>query len=114
MILPPHDHVMGHVRDSATVGTRYFVDNTGAVVTTGNGYVMMKSAISIMACLKMTDDAELVDAVQESLQLIKGTPGGRGGVIAINSEDKVGICYGTESMISCYLASGMDVPSFGM
>ena len=75
---------------------------------------MMKSAISITACLKMTDDAEPVDAVQEFLQLIKGTQGGRGGAIAINSEDKVGICYDTESMSSCHLASGMDVPSFGM
>jgi len=102
----------GHVGDSPLIGSGTYADNeVGGVSTTGWGeamikVVMAKSVIDLMD--RNGGDPE--KAVKDGIKLLERKTDGRGGLVALNNEGRVGIAYNTPRMARGYMNPEMKSP----
>lgn len=100
----------GRVGDSAVVGAGFYADKNAAAVTTGNGDVILKTGMSIRACLMSASGAP--NTVAKKMLGELGThDGGFGGIIMIDKKGRYYSGHNTAVMTSVSVFSG-DSPRF--
>jgi beta-aspartyl-peptidase (threonine type) len=89
----------GRVGDSALIGCgAYADDHSGAAVATGWGETLMRVVIAKTACDFMALGLSASGAVTAAIRLLEERVNGRGGLIAIDREGRIGIAHNTPHM----------------
>lgn len=102
----------GRVGDSPLIGCGTYADNeTGGVSTSGWGeslirVVMAKTVIDMME----HNGGDPQEAADEGMKTLIRKAGGYGGIIALNTEGRIGISFNTPRMAHAYMTSEMKTP----
>lgn len=89
----------GRVGDSPLVGSGAYADNWHAAASaTGHGEALMKIVITKRVCDFVADGLGAQAACQAAIQVLADRVSGKGGLIAIDREGKVGVAYNTDAM----------------
>jgi beta-aspartyl-peptidase (threonine type) len=102
----------GRVGDSPLIGCgTYADDDIGGVSTSGWGeafirVVMAKTVVDLMD----HNGGDPQHAVVDGLKILVRKTDGYGGIIAMNSEGRIGITYNTPRMARAYMTSQMNSP----
>jgi beta-aspartyl-peptidase (threonine type) len=105
----------GRVGDTPLVGCGFYAENPlGGASSTGHGedfirLLLAKRAVDLLAAARSPHDA--ADA---AIQLLGERVGGRGGVIVLDMDGRVGLARNTEAMAYAYLREGMREPESGV
>lgn len=93
----------GRVGDSPLVGSGGYADNrTAAVGATGRGEDLMKLVISKQVCDLVAAGLTAQEACDAAIKLLEERVNGRGGLISIDTEGRVGIAFNTRAMPHAY------------
>ena len=102
----------GRVGDSCLIGCGLYADNkVGGVSATGHGESMIKIVISKVVCELLEKGLTAQKAAEESIKMLERKIKGRGGVIVLDKNGKIGISYNTPKMARAYMTEKMDVPT---
>jgi beta-aspartyl-peptidase (threonine type) len=89
----------GRVGDSPLIGSGAYADNwTAAVSATGHGESLMKVIISKTVCDFVGAGLSAESATRSAIELLEQRTGGRGGLIAVDRHNQVGIAFNTDAM----------------
>ena len=91
------------VGDSALVGCGCYADNASAAIsTTGHGESIMKVVLAKTANDLVSAGRPAQTAAEDSIAHLTNRTGGRGGLIVVDREGRVGFAYSTPNMAYAY------------
>lgn len=100
----------GRIGDSPLVGSGAFADNHSAAVSaTGRGEELMKLVISKLVCDYVSAGLTANEACQAAIRQLGRRMNGRGGLIAIDFNGRVGFGYNTYAMPYAYVIGEEDI-----
>jgi len=101
---------VGRVGDSPLPGCGYFADDAlGGVSTTGHGESIIRIQLARIAadfCSRLYAPA----AARAAISMLGDRVGGRGGLILIDHDGRIGFAYNTPHMARAYLTGAMNEP----
>ena len=102
----------GRVGDSPLIGCGSYAENgIGGVSTTGWGEGMIKIVLAKTIMDKMeSNGGDAQKAAEFGIDLLKRKVDGRGGVIVLNREGRVGLAFSTPRMARAYVTEEMRSP----
>ena len=101
----------GRVGDSGLIGCGCYADNlTGAVSATGHGEAIMKVVLSKAASDLLARGADPQEAAQKSLQMLTERAQGKGGLLIVDRNGRVGVAFTTSRMAVAYRTSDSPEP----
>jgi beta-aspartyl-peptidase (threonine type) len=100
----------GRVGDSPLPGCGYYADNAMAGVSvTGHGEAIIRVQLARSAadfCAKLNAPT----AAETAVRMLSDRVSGKGGLILIDHQGRVGCAYNTSQMARAYIVEGMDAP----
>jgi beta-aspartyl-peptidase (threonine type) len=105
----------GRVGDTPLLGCGFYAENPlGGASSTGHGedfirLLLAKRAIDLLATVRSTQEAADV-----AIQLLGERVGGRGGIILLDADGRVGLARNTAAMAYAYIREGMEEPESGV
>ncbi len=100
----------GRVGDSPIPGCGYYADNALAGVSvSGHGEAIIQVQLARSAadfCAKLQAPA----AAEAALRMLSDRVSGKGGLILIDHEGRIGYAYNTSQMARAFMVEGMDAP----
>jgi beta-aspartyl-peptidase (threonine type) len=104
----------GRVGDSPIPGCGYYADNALAGVSvSGHGEAIIRVQLARSAadfCAKLQAPA----AAEAALRMLSDRVSGKGGLILIDHEGRIGYAYNTSQMARAFIIEGMDAPEVGI
>jgi beta-aspartyl-peptidase (threonine type) len=104
----------GRVGDSPLPGCGYYADNTLAGVSvTGHGEAIIRVQLARSAadlCAKLQAPA----AAEAAVRMLSDSVSGKGGLILIDHQGRVGYAYNTPQMARAFMREGMSGPEVGI
>lgn len=89
----------GRIGDTPLIGCGTYADNlTGAASATGIGEAIMRVVLAKTACDLLGQGLHPEEAAQEAIKILERRVGGRGGIILIDRQGRLGWAYNTECM----------------
>jgi beta-aspartyl-peptidase (threonine type) len=102
----------GRVGDSPLVGSGAYADNfVGAVSATGEGEDLMKVVISKSTCDYLDRGMTAQEAADAAISLLAQRTSGRGGVIVLDRQGRVGAAHSTPYLAHAYVTASGEVIS---
>ena len=93
----------GRVGDTPIIGSGALADNkVGGVSATGEGESLMKVMISSLVASHLSRNIHPMDAAQSSLSILEEKTGGKGGIICMDNQGRIGFAYNTPNMVYAY------------
>lgn len=93
----------GRIGDSPLVGSGAYADNLSAAVSaTGRGEELMKIIISKLVCDFVTAGLPAQEACYSAIRILEKRVDGKGGLIAIDGNGRIGFAYNTYAMPYAY------------
>ena len=102
----------GRVGDSPLVGLGCYANQTGGTSATGHGEAIMKCVLSREVVSLMEAGDSTARACYKAIKKMLDQVGGKGGVIAINSQGLIGQAFSTTRM--AWASVKEDVMKFGI
>jgi beta-aspartyl-peptidase (threonine type) len=104
----------GRVGDSPLPGCGYYADNSLAGVSvTGHGEAIIRVQLARSAadlCAKLQAPA----AAEAAVRMLGDSVSGKGGLILIDPQGRVGYAYNTPQMARAFMLEGMSLPEVGI
>ncbi len=89
----------GRLGDTPLIGCGTYADNlTGAASATGIGEAIIKVVLAKTACDFMAQGLHPDEAARRAIQILENRAGGRGGLILVDREGRLGWAFNTECM----------------
>ncbi len=104
----------GRIGDSAIAGSGFYANNSaGGAVATGEGDVIIKSCLTKNVCDMMYSGISVQEAADIAIHDL-GRLGGKGGVIAVGRDGKIGASFNTKTMLFAHVSDdgAEEPPSF--
>ena len=99
----------GRVGDSPLIGCGCYADNqAGAVSCTGQGENIMKIVMAKAAIDRLAAEADPQTAAKQVLALLEDRTAGRGGLIVVDPQGRIGAAFTTSHMAHAYRSTGSD------
>lgn len=100
----------GRVGDSSIIGSGCYADNeTAAASTTGWGEPMMKLVLAKWATDRVTHEMTPQQAAQNAIEYLHRRLEGRGGMIIVDRQGRIGIAHNTPRMAWAWFKGGKCV-----
>jgi beta-aspartyl-peptidase (threonine type) len=88
----------GRVGDSPVLGAGTYADVIGAASATGNGEAILRVAMSARAIAALAAGSLPEAAAAQAVTLLEQRAGGRGGIILVDAEGRLGLARNTQTM----------------
>jgi len=89
----------GRIGDTPLIGCGTYADNhTGAASATGWGETIIRVVMAKTACDLLGRGLKPEEAAREAVRILEEKVGGRGGIILVDREGRIGWAYNTECM----------------
>lgn len=100
----------GRIGDSPLVGSGAYADNLSAAVSaTGQGEALMKIVISKLVCDFVSAGLNAHDACRAAMRYFGRRVNGQGGLIAVDTQGRVGFAYNTFAMPYAYVIGDEEI-----
>jgi beta-aspartyl-peptidase (threonine type) len=101
----------GRVGDSPVLGAGTYADVAGAASATGTGEAILRIAMSARAVGALAEGSAPAAAAVEAIELLGTRVGGRGGLILVDAQGRLGWARNTSTMSWAAVVEGGDVAS---
>jgi len=88
----------GRIGDSPVLGAGTYADAAGAASATGTGEAILRVAMSIRAVVALAAGSSPERAAAQAVTLLEERAGGRGGIILVDAEGRLGLARNTQTM----------------
>lgn len=109
-----HNKYPGRVGDSPLVGCGFYADEYAAISCTGDGEDFVRLMIAKRAADFVAQGRSAGEAAQAAVDILSARASGKGGLIAVDQNGRVGVARNSQNLAYAYLAEGLEEPVAGI
>src|SRR5579883_657021 len=109
-----HNKYPGRVGDSPLVGCGFYADENAAISCTGHGEDFIRLMIAKRAADFVARGDSAQAAAEAAIAVLGAKAEGKGGLILVDRQGRVGYAWNSDHLVRAYMASGMDEPVAGV
>lgn len=109
-----HNKYPGRVGDSPLVGCGFYADENAAISCTGHGEDFIRLLIAKRAADFVARGDSAQAAAEAAIAVLGAKAEGKGGLILVDRQGRVGYAWNSDHLVRAYMASGMDEPVTGV
>src|SRR5579883_253644 len=109
-----HNKYPGRVGDSPLVGCGFYADENAAISCTGHGEDFIRLLIAKRAADFVARGDSAQAAAEAAIAVLGAKAEGKGGLILVDRQGRVGYAWNSDHLVRAYMTSGMDEPVAGV